>query len=73
MKLSALPGLLLLLTPELTLAAPPHLTPAEINADILGDTNFVPGDHRVKPYVEGLPDPYRKFADEADPMEVLGE
>jgi hypothetical protein len=69
MKLSALSALLL--TPHFGLATPPQqLTPGELNAAIIGDGK---GDHRTTPWVEGLPDPYRRFAEEADAMEVLGE
>lgn len=50
-----------------------YITPEEFNAPIIGDVKGRPEGHRTVPYMEGLLDPYKKFADEADPIEILGE
>lgn len=49
------------------------LTPAEINAAVVGDSSGRPVGHETKPYKENLPDPYVKFYENADPHAVLGE
>lgn len=64
--------LALFIAPQ-TILATLELSPAEYNARIIGDAKGRPEGHRTVPYAEGLPDPYRKFAEEADPVEVLGE
>jgi hypothetical protein len=71
MKLSILKALLLAAPLAQATIKPP--TAEEYNRAIIGDSKGRPEGHRTVDYVENLPDPYKKFAEEADPFEVLGE
>ncbi|KAF4964427.1 hypothetical protein FSARC_7613 [Fusarium sarcochroum] len=45
----------------------------EINAEAVGGSHGRPKGHETTPYVKNLPDPYLKYAEDADPKAVLGE
>lgn len=55
------------------LAATVPLSILDINKAAVGDIRERPSGHETTPYKEGLPDPYIKFAETADPHAVLGE
>ena len=71
MKLSTLE--VLLLVAPLVQANIKIPTAEEYSRAIIGDSEGRPEGHRMVDYVINLPEPYKKFAEEADPFEVLGE
>lgn len=57
----------------LGIASPLGMSISEINAEAVGGSPGRPEGHETTPYVKGLPDPYLKYAQDADPKAVLGE
>ncbi|KAJ4247507.1 hypothetical protein NW762_013184 [Fusarium torreyae] len=57
----------------LGISSPVGLSISEINAEAVGDSPGRPKGHETTPYVKDLPDPYLKYAEDADPKAVLGE
>jgi hypothetical protein len=67
------PILHIMLLASLGIAIPTGPSIAEINAEAIGNSPGRPKGHETTPYVKNLPDPYVKYAEEADPKAVLGE